>query len=50
MAAGPHFAKGARVDRMSLVDEGPTLARILGLDLGDVDGRVMEMLLRDCEQ
>lgn len=50
MAAGPHFAKGARVDRMSLVDEGPTLARILGLDLGDVDGRVMEMLLRDWEQ
>ena len=33
------FQAGARVEKMSLVDEGPTLAEILGLDLGRVDGR-----------
>ena len=46
MAAGPHFTAGARVEKMSLVDEGPTLAEILGLDLGRVDGRTMKELIR----
>ena len=46
MAAGPHFSEGARVDKMSLVDEGPTLAGILGLDLGQVDGRAVNELIR----
>lgn len=46
MGAGPHFKEGARVGRMSLVDVGPTLARILGVELGKVDGRVMEELLK----
>ena len=46
MAAGPHFLKGARVEKMSLVDEGPTLAGILGLDLGQVDGRTVNELIR----
>lgn len=45
MAAGPHFTAGARVEKMSLVDEGPTLAEILGLDLGRVDGRTMKELI-----
>ena len=31
---------------MSLVDEGPTLAGILGLDLGQVDGRTVNELIR----
>lgn len=46
MAAGPHFAAGARVESMSLVDEGPTMARVLGLDLGKTDGNAVEILLK----
>lgn len=45
MAAGPHFEPGARVARMSLVDEAPTLACLLGLNLGPVDGQVQTSLL-----
>lgn len=46
MAAGPDFLAGSRVEQMSLVDEGPTLARVLGVDLGDTDGRIMRELLK----
>ncbi len=46
MAAGPHFAEGARVERMGLIDEGPTMAQALGLELGETDGKVIEALLR----
>ncbi|MCQ6279637.1 hypothetical protein [Bacillus sp. EB600] len=28
-----------------LIDEGPTLARLLGVSLGDTDGRIIEELL-----
>ncbi|MBB4826263.1 putative AlkP superfamily pyrophosphatase or phosphodiesterase [Sporosarcina luteola] len=47
------IAKGKGIQRevvlpnMSLVDEGPTFARLLGLDLGNVDGRVLTELLTD---
>lgn len=44
--AGPDFQPGARVETMSLVDEGPTMARILGLEMKDTDGRVLTELLR----
>lgn len=44
MAAGPHFSAGARTGRMSLIDEGPTLARVLGVDLGKTDGNPVEIL------
>lgn len=47
MAAGPHFVPGARVGRMSLVDEGPTLAAALGVDLGETDGCAADGLLRN---
>ncbi len=30
------------IEAMRLVDEGPTFARLLGLDLGDTDGRMIE--------
>lgn len=45
VGTGPDFRPGARCREMSLVDEGPTMARILGLDLGDTDGHVVEELL-----
>ncbi|CAM3800480.1 Type I phosphodiesterase/nucleotide pyrophosphatase [Mesobacillus thioparans] len=44
-AAGKGIRTGISVRSMHLVDEGPTFARLLGLDLGDTDGRVLEGIL-----
>ena len=46
-AAGPDFIPGARIGSMRLVDEGPLLAKVLGVSLGDTDGRVPGGLLRE---
>lgn len=46
MAAGPDFLPGAEAEQMSLVDEGPTLAHVLGLNLGKIDGQTIKVLLR----
>lgn len=43
--AGPDFRPGARIRNMNLVDEGPLLARVLGVSLGETDGRVPDGLL-----
>ena len=32
---------GVRIPHMRLVDVAPTVARLMGLDLGEVDGRVL---------
>lgn len=45
--AGPDFLPGARIGCMNLVDEGPILAKVLGVNLGDTDGRVPGGLLRE---
>lgn len=45
IAAGKGIRQNIVVPQMSLVDEGPTFARLLGLDLGNTDGRVMEEIL-----
>lgn len=45
IATGPDFRPGARCRQMSLVDEGPTLAKVLGVDLGETDGHVVKELL-----
>lgn len=45
MAAGPDFRAGARETKMCLVDEGATLAHILNLDLGKIDGKILKNLL-----
>lgn len=44
-AFGPHFRAGAMLERGLLVDEAPTIARVLGVDLGKVDGHVIEEIL-----
>ncbi|RSD29057.1 alkaline phosphatase family protein [Mesobacillus subterraneus] len=44
-AAGKGIRPGMEVRSMHLVDEGPTFARLLGLDLGDTDGRILEGIL-----
>ena len=43
--AGAGVKKGARVGEMSLVDIAPTWARLLGLELGEVDGDVISGML-----
>lgn len=45
IAAGKGIRTNQLLPSMQLIDEGPTLARLLGLSLGTVDGRVLEELL-----
>ncbi|MEK7867273.1 MAG: alkaline phosphatase family protein [Planctomycetota bacterium] len=42
---GRGVKKGARLDAASVLDVAPTAARLLGLEMEDVDGRVLEELL-----
>lgn len=44
---GPAFKKGAVIEEASLVDEAPTMAKMLGFEMADVDGRVLTELLND---
>ena len=46
IAFGPDIRPGAVVERASIVDEPVTVARVLGLDLGDTDGKVIEGILK----
>ncbi len=43
---GPHMKPGAILENARLVDEAPTFARVLGLNMEDVDGAVLEDLIR----
>lgn len=42
MAAGCGIKKGAVIEKMNLIDEAPTMAKLLGLELINVDGRIVE--------
>lgn len=42
LAAGMGIRKGIVIDKMSLIDEGPTMARLLGLKLSNADGEAVE--------
>lgn len=44
-AAGKGIRPGIEVRSMHLADEGPTFARLLGVDLGDTDGRIVDGIL-----
>ena len=44
-AKGVGIASNVEVKKMSLVDEGPTIAKLLGLELPDTDGMVIKELL-----
>ena len=46
IACGPHIRPGAVLERRPIVDEAPTYARILGVELPDADGRAIEEILR----
>ncbi|APM39692.1 ectonucleotide pyrophosphatase/phosphodiesterase [Clostridium kluyveri] len=45
MASGKGIKKGVIVEEMNLVDEGPTIAKLLGLELKNTDGKVLEYIL-----
>ncbi|MCR5278428.1 MAG: ectonucleotide pyrophosphatase/phosphodiesterase [Lachnospiraceae bacterium] len=42
---GAGIKKGARVDSMHLWDEGPTIAKLMGLYIPDADGRVIKEMI-----
>ena len=45
VAAGKGVRSGARVKEMHLWDEGPTIAKIMGWQLEDADGTVIEEII-----
>jgi predicted AlkP superfamily pyrophosphatase or phosphodiesterase len=45
VASGAGIRPGTRVERVRNFDVAPTIARLLGLDLGPVDGRALEEIL-----
>lgn len=46
IATGKGIRPNVEIEHMRLVDEGPTFARLLGLDLGKIDGKVVEGILK----
>ena len=46
MAAGPNVIPGVVVETRSMVDEAPTMARMLGFTMPDTDGTAIEEILR----
>ncbi|WP_243292177.1 ectonucleotide pyrophosphatase/phosphodiesterase [Bacillus sp. FJAT-47783] len=45
MTNGKGIRSNTVIPYMRLIDEGPTFARLLGLDLGNTDGQIIEQLL-----
>ncbi len=46
LIAGRGVKKGVVLDQIGVVDVGPTIAQLLGLELKDTDGRVLKELLQ----
>ncbi len=46
LAMGPDIKSGVVVDSCSLVDEGPTIAKLLDLNLSNIDGRCLSEILK----
>jgi len=46
-AAGPGIKKGVKIQEMTLMDHGPTWAKLLGLELKNTDGRVLTDILEE---
>ena len=46
MAKGPDIMENVTIPSMCLVDEGPTMASLLGVSLPDADGRVLTGILK----
>ena len=46
LACGPHIRPGVVLERRPIVDEAPTYARILGVDLPEAEGRAITEILK----
>ncbi|MBQ9299384.1 MAG: alkaline phosphatase family protein [Clostridia bacterium] len=46
IACGPHIRAGAMVERRPMIDEAPTFARALGIDLPETEGSAIEEILQ----
>ena len=44
IASGCGIKEGIRIGKMSLVDEGPTMAALMGISLGETAGRTLDIL------
>lgn len=42
---GPHFAKNVTIDHGKIIDQAPTYAKLLGIDLPDADGSAIQSLI-----
>lgn len=47
MAAGKGIRQGIVLNEMRLIDEGPTIAKLLGVSLAGADGRIIEEILQN---
>ena len=50
MAKGPDFREGVVLERGRLIDQAPTYAKILGTELPNADGRVIESFIRKVQE
>lgn len=51
LISGKGIKKNISINKMSLIDEGPTFARVMGFEMSSCDGRVIEEFLEDeCEE
>ena len=46
LAFGPDIKPGVHVDRRPIVDEAPTYAKILGVELPDADGKAIDEIIK----
>ena len=46
VAKGPDIRQGVMLDRGEVVDEAPTFAKLMGLDLSQADGKPMDAILK----
>ncbi|MEG0249591.1 MAG: alkaline phosphatase family protein [Peptostreptococcus sp.] len=47
LISGKGIKRSISINEMSLIDEGPTFARVMGLDMKNCDGRVIEEFLEE---
>ena len=45
VAKGPGFKEGVTLDRALIVDEAPTYAKLLGVDLPEAEGKALDLFL-----
>ncbi|MDI9520003.1 MAG: hypothetical protein QM308_02455 [Bacillota bacterium] len=47
IAFGPSIKAGVVVEKRCIVDEPSTFAKVLGLDMGDIDGSAISEILKE---